>query len=53
MITDEQYVELARRMFNHPIEVDEDALVSLGALEQGAFVQAWVWVPNPELEGGL
>lgn len=30
----------------HNIEIDGDALVSKG--ENGAFVSAWVWVPNED-----
>ncbi len=50
-MTDEDYrVKLQELLEGDPdIEVDADALVSREAgnafCEEGAFVQAWVWVP--------
>lgn len=41
----------ARRLYaqgsDDDIEIDDDALVSEG--DGGAWVQAWVWVPNQEV----
>jgi hypothetical protein len=34
------------------LEIDDDAEVSLGADGQGAFVQAWLWIPKSEIEQG-
>lgn len=31
------------------LEVDDDAIVSLGD-DPGAYVQVWIWVPDPEWE---
>ncbi len=49
--TDKQYIEAARRQYEKEgeIEVDETAVVSRGE-DEGAYVQAWVWVSNSELE---
>jgi hypothetical protein len=34
------------------VEIDDDAEVSLGADGQGAYVQAWLWIPKSEIEKG-
>ena len=34
------------------VEIDLDAVVSRGD-DSGAYVQAWVWVPFGEQEGGV
>lgn len=34
------------------LEIDDDAEVSLGADGQGAYVQAWLWIPKSEIEKG-
>lgn len=47
--TDKQYVNAAQRLHHDEgtLEVDDAATVSHGA-EDGAYVQAWVWVPTYE-----
>ena len=42
---EEAYVKAAKKLYERrgAIEVDPDATVSLGE-EDGAYVQAWVWV---------
>ena len=32
------------------LEIDDDAEVSLSADGQGAYVQAWLWIPKSEIE---
>ena len=32
------------------LEVDDDAVVSMGE-DPGAYVQAWIWVPDSDLQG--
>jgi hypothetical protein len=32
------------------VEIDDDAIVSES--EEGAYVQAWVWVGRPDADGG-
>ena len=46
---DDNYVEAAKRLFHKEgeIEVDDSATVSRGDPD-GAYVQAWVWVPESE-----
>jgi hypothetical protein len=40
--------EAARaRWVNDDLQIDEDAVVSLA--EEGAWVAAWVWVPEEEI----
>jgi len=34
------------------LEIDDEAEVSLGADGQGAYVQAWLWIPKSEIEKG-
>jgi len=34
------------------LEIDDDAEVSFGADGQGAYVQAWLWIPKSEIEKG-
>jgi hypothetical protein len=45
--TDEQYRKAAYRLFQKDgeLEVDDAAIVSVGS-DDGAYVQAWVWVDN-------
>jgi hypothetical protein len=46
-VTDEDYRRLARERFQDEgsLEIDESAVVSRG-IDDGAYVQAWVWVSN-------
>ena len=50
-ITNTQYVDAARRLYHRDgeTEVDSEAKVSRGA-DDGAYVQAWVWVGNEDIE---
>jgi hypothetical protein len=50
-ITNAQYVSTASRLYQNygEIEVDDNAKVSRGA-DDGAYVQAWVWVGNEDIE---
>ena len=43
------YVERARELHHRDgeVEIGTDATVSLGD-DDGAYVQAWVWVPDPQ-----
>lgn len=45
---DEEYRVLARRYYHDEgvIEIDDNALIAKGA-DCGAYVEAWVWVDNP------
>jgi hypothetical protein len=49
MMTDEQYRTKAKSLFEEEgeIEIDLNAKVSRGG-DNGAYVQAWVWVPEDE-----
>lgn len=52
--TDEKYRALAKRSFHDEgvIEIDDNARIAKGA-ECGAYVEAWVWVDNPNwISGG-
>jgi hypothetical protein len=53
MPSNEWYIEQAREKYANPsnddVEVDDDAVISHGN-DDGVWVQAWVWVDNPELE---
>ena len=41
-----QLIEAARESYaNHELEIDDDAVCSMG--EGGAWVSAWVWVADP------
>ena len=46
--TDAEYRGLAKRLFQDEgvIEIDDNARIAKGA-ECGAYVEAWVWVDNP------
>lgn len=46
--TEAEYVAAARRMHHDEgtLEVEPDAPVSWAVGEGGAYVQAWVWVPD-------
>ena len=46
--TDAQYIKAAQSLSEDGtlFEVDEDADVSHSEEENGAYVQAWVWVPE-------
>ncbi len=46
-MNDEWFRSQAKALYHEDgaIEVDANALVSVGK-EQGAYVQAWVWVPT-------
>jgi hypothetical protein len=47
----ETYVKAAQRLFEDEgvIEIDDAAVVLLGG-DPGAYVQAWVWVSDDDLE---
>ena len=46
-MTDEELREMARKEYgSDDCEIDNNAVVSRG--DDGAFVQAWVWVRYPE-----
>lgn len=51
-LTDEWYVQKAREKYEYlsdgDVDIDENPTVS--ASDNGAYVAAWVWVPNPEPE---
>ena len=49
-ITDNQYIEAAKREYGREgeIEIDSNAIVSRGD-DPGAYVAAWVWVSNSEV----
>jgi hypothetical protein len=48
-ITDKELREMARGQYgSDDCEIDNNAVVSRG--DDGAFVQAWVWVRYPERE---
>lgn len=50
--TPEQYIEAARRIWHEEglIEIDNQPLTSLNDDgEDGAYVQAWVWVDDVEV----
>lgn len=54
-MTESEYRALAQKQYGEDgtLEIDEDAKVSFvrsfeGALEDGAYVQAWVWVERPK-----
>ena len=53
MTLEDAYRSAARRMYNKDgeCEVDADAKVSMQdpAEAEGAYVQAWVWVPAEEI----
>lgn len=53
MTTDEQYRDIAKKRHEKEgsLEIDDTACVSRGIdldSEDGAYVAAWIWVPNPE-----
>jgi hypothetical protein len=50
---DARYIKAARAQYHKDgeIEIDDGALVSRGD-DPGAYVQAWVWVSDEELEDG-
>jgi hypothetical protein len=47
-ITDEEYRQLARKKWQDEgeCEIDRNAVVSVSE-DNGAYVQAWVWVDDP------
>ena len=49
--SDPEYVALAKAQYHEDgvCEVDDHAAVSLS--DEGAYVQAWVWVAEPKEEG--
>ena len=55
MASDKYYLKVAKDMAqDRDIEVDDDATVSRtvsakGKQEDGAYVQAWIWVPNGQV----
>jgi hypothetical protein len=50
-VTDEEYIEKAIDLHyrDGELEIDSNAVVSRGD-DDGAYVQAWVWVPKDEDE---
>ena len=50
-ISDEQYIEEARRRWAYEgeIEIDDAATVNVSE-DEGAYVQAWVWVRDAGVE---
>jgi len=43
-----ELIDMARAMYQeNDIEIDDDAKISVA--EGGAWVQAWVWIPEEEL----
>lgn len=53
-MTDQEFIEAARAQHasDGDVEIDDNAVVSRGT-DNGAYVQAWVWVDDdkPSLEG--
>jgi len=49
---DREYVDLARQKWQKEgeIEIDDNAVVSISD-DGGAYVQAWVWVYDPQEDG--
>jgi hypothetical protein len=47
--SDEQYRGRAREMYQEEGRVEVDAEARVSASNDGAYVQAWVWVPSEEL----
>ena len=49
-MTEQQFRSAARKQYgqDHYVTVDDDAQVN--NLDTGAYVQAWVWVDDPEQE---
>jgi len=53
VISDDDYRELAMQQYaDDDVMIEDDAVVSIsdGAIGHGAWVQAWVWVQNPDNE---
>jgi len=50
---DVQFREAAKKQFHREgeIEMDDDAVVARGDDEDGAYVEAWVWVDAESLKG--
>ena len=46
---DEAYRLAAQRRTDDELEIDDTAVVSRGC-GTGAYVQAWIWIDNTELE---
>lgn len=48
-LTDEQYRTLAKKRHGRDgeVEIDDNAIISHGD-DPGAYVQAWVWVPDSD-----
>ncbi len=53
MNSDRWFRARAKEMYQQEgeIEVDNDALISRGD-DEGAYVEAWVWVPSREEDDG-
>ena len=49
--TRKQYVAAAHRLYQDDgsLEIDESATISEG-VEHGAYVQAWIWVRDSDIE---
>jgi uncharacterized C2H2 Zn-finger protein len=47
---EERFFQVAREEYHRDgeIEFDDDAKVSIGDPCEGAYVQAWVWIANPD-----
>jgi hypothetical protein len=50
--TNAQYAQAARAIVaaNDNLDMDDEPIVSAGE-EDGAFVQAWIWVRDADVEG--
>lgn len=52
-ITDEQYIEAARRLYQKDGEIEIDELAGTEIVsrsdDDGAYVQAWVWVYDEDV----
>lgn len=53
--TKQKYRDAARKLYGRDgqVEIDDSARVSCGDENEGAYVQAWVWVRRDEAEGGV
>lgn len=44
--TDSDYMAAARRLYQRDGEIEVDAFAKVSASDGGAYVEAWVWVPD-------
>ena len=47
-MTDKEYIELAINSYASDGEIEFDSEPLVSPSDEGAYVQAWVWVSNPE-----